>query len=131
MGESGEGMWGPRRVEAQGAKVAQRRESGAQSLESGALQVFVRVRPSPHHTEIDSDSNSLPAPAFSGSDRRLSPASAPEISYTFERVFWTDETQAGVFATCGQPLLQAVLNGYNACLFAYGQTGSGKAIHIY
>ncbi|XP_077285549.1 kinesin-like protein KIF14 [Arctopsyche grandis] len=129
-------MWGPRRVEAQGAKVAQRRDSGAQRSESGALQVFVRVRPSPCQTEGNSNSSSTSTstptstPAFSGSDRQLNPVSAPGTTYTFERVFWTEETQAGVFATCGQPLLQAVLNGYNACLFAYGQTGSGKTFSM-
>lgn len=26
----------------------------------------------------------------------------------------------------GAPIVESVLEGYNACIFAYGQTGSGK-----
>jgi len=35
-------------------------------------------------------------------------------------------TNDDVFAAVGRPLLDAALDGFNACVFAYGQTGSGK-----
>ncbi|RNF26607.1 putative kinesin [Trypanosoma conorhini] len=43
----------------------------------------------------------------------------------FARVPEYDD-QASVYAFIGPRLYEAVMTGYNACLFAYGQTGSGK-----
>jgi kinesin family protein 5 len=37
-----------------------------------------------------------------------------------------NSTQAEVFEYTAVPLIQDVLNGYNATIFAYGQTGTGK-----
>lgn len=46
--------------------------------------------------------------------------------FSFDNVFPASSTSSDVFSTIGQPLVQHVLSGYNACCFAYGQTGSGK-----
>ncbi|CAH9147140.1 unnamed protein product [Cuscuta epithymum] len=46
-------------------------------------------------------------------------------SFKFNTVYGQSATQAQVYADI-QPLVQSVLDGYNACIFAYGQTGSGK-----
>ena len=46
--------------------------------------------------------------------------------YTFDRVFAPNFTQENVFAYTMEPLIQAVIDGYNATVLAYGQTGSGK-----
>ncbi|KAG5505164.1 hypothetical protein JIQ42_04352 [Leishmania sp. Namibia] len=64
----------------------------------------------------------------------LQPNSGPV--FQFDHVFWSVEspdacgaspaTQADVFQTIGQPLVQHAFDGFNSCLFAYGQTGSGK-----
>lgn len=39
-------------------------------------------------------------------------------------------TQAEVFDTLVQPMLDTAFQGYNVCLFAYGQTGSGKSYRL-
>lgn len=46
-------------------------------------------------------------------------------SFKFDKVYGPSSTQDKVFSDI-QPLVQSVLDGYNACIFAYGQTGSGK-----
>ena len=35
-------------------------------------------------------------------------------------------SQYDVYENCARPLVDAVFDGYNSCMFAYGQTGSGK-----
>jgi kinesin family protein 15 len=47
-------------------------------------------------------------------------------SYTFDQAFDPATTQAEVFEVVGAPLVDSVLDGFNATIFAYGQTGSGK-----
>lgn len=46
--------------------------------------------------------------------------------FSFDNIFPASSTASDVFSTIGEPLVQHVLSGYNACCFAYGQTGSGK-----
>jgi kinesin family protein 5 len=41
-------------------------------------------------------------------------------------VFPIEAPQEAIFEEVGQPVLDAVLEGYNGCVLAYGQTGSGK-----
>lgn len=60
-------------------------------------------------------------------------AGALATTYAYDHVFWSLEdgvhkfsTQKQVFEELALPLLDAALEGYNACLFTYGQTGSGK-----
>jgi hypothetical protein len=47
------------------------------------------------------------------------------LEFKFDRVFDQYSSQAEVLREC-TPMLDAVLNGYNATIFAYGQSGSGK-----
>ena len=49
-----------------------------------------------------------------------------ERRYLFDAAFGSDSTQAEVYERTCQPLVKAVLEGYNACVFAYGATGGGK-----
>ncbi|XP_055550536.1 kinesin-like protein KIF19 [Wyeomyia smithii] len=46
--------------------------------------------------------------------------------YNYDYVFSESSTQEEVYKTTTAPLVQDVLNGYNAAVFAYGATGSGK-----
>ncbi|ORY34049.1 kinesin motor domain-domain-containing protein [Naematelia encephala] len=46
--------------------------------------------------------------------------------YIFDQVFPMDATQEMVFERTAKPLLDGVLDGYNATVFAYGATGCGK-----
>jgi kinesin family protein 5 len=46
--------------------------------------------------------------------------------HNFDRCFGMDSTQKQVYEDSVFPLIDDVLNGYNATVFAYGQTGTGK-----
>ncbi|KAJ7276135.1 kinesin-domain-containing protein [Mycena haematopus] len=46
--------------------------------------------------------------------------------FMFDRVFDNEARQQDVYGATAQPLLQGLLNGYNATVFAYGATGCGK-----
>lgn len=47
-------------------------------------------------------------------------------TFGFDRVFDENASQAEVYETTTRPLLDSVLDGYNATVFAYGATGCGK-----
>lgn len=49
-----------------------------------------------------------------------------ERQYLFDAAFGADSTQEEVYEKTTKPLVEAVLQGYNATVFAYGATGSGK-----
>jgi kinesin family protein 18/19 len=47
-------------------------------------------------------------------------------TFAFDRVFDETTTQGDVYEATTKPLLDSVLDGYNATVFAYGATGCGK-----
>jgi len=47
-------------------------------------------------------------------------------TFGFDRIFDDNATQADVYEATARPLLDSVLDGYNATVFAYGATGCGK-----
>ncbi|ORC88431.1 OSM3-like kinesin [Trypanosoma theileri] len=47
-------------------------------------------------------------------------------TFAFDAVYNNTYTQRDIFLQEVQPLVEAVLQGYNATVFAYGQSGSGK-----
>lgn len=49
-----------------------------------------------------------------------------DVRYAFDRVFDSTASQTDVFEETCKPLLDGILNGYNATVFAYGATGCGK-----
>lgn len=49
-----------------------------------------------------------------------------EQRFIFDRVFDENSTQYDVYSQSARPLLDNVLDGYNATVFAYGATGCGK-----
>ncbi|CAK4722226.1 hypothetical protein LEN26_019951 [Aphanomyces euteiches] len=51
---------------------------------------------------------------------------ADDKKFTFDYAYFTDSTQAQVYADVAQPLVDQAFQGYNGTIFAYGQTGSGK-----
>jgi len=51
---------------------------------------------------------------------------AKDYKYAFDRVFDESCSQQEVYEHTTLPLIDCVLNGYNATVFAYGATGSGK-----
>lgn len=53
-----------------------------------------------------------------------------EHRFVFDRLFDEDSSQQEVYDATGRPLLDSVLEGYNATIFAYGATGCGKTFTI-
>jgi kinesin family protein 18/19 len=47
-------------------------------------------------------------------------------TFAFDRVFDDTTSQADIYESTAKPLLDNVLEGYNATVFAYGATGCGK-----
>merc|ERR1712233_166579 len=48
-----------------------------------------------------------------------------------DHMFRMSTKQKKIFDLVGRPMVQAVLEGYNATIFAYGQTGSGKTYTMF
>jgi hypothetical protein len=46
--------------------------------------------------------------------------------FTFDNVYGSGSTHMDLHQDLGKPLVEALLQGSDACLFAYGMTGSGK-----
>ncbi|XP_046431088.1 kinesin-like protein KIF6 [Neodiprion fabricii] len=51
-------------------------------------------------------------------------------NFAFHKIFDHAARQDEVFEDVAKPVIESVLNGYNATIFAYGQTGSGKTFSI-
>jgi kinesin family protein 3/17 len=64
------------------------------------------------------------------SDGDLPQDSLVEKTFGFDRVYNTESTQEEVFAGIGKAPTEALVEGFNGCIFAYGQTGSGKSHSI-
>lgn len=47
-------------------------------------------------------------------------------TFSFDSVHGSTASQQEVYDVTGKGLVEAILEGYNACLLAYGQTGAGK-----
>ncbi|XP_075955327.1 kinesin-like protein KIF27 [Anarhichas minor] len=46
--------------------------------------------------------------------------------FSFDHAFGPTASQDEVYESCVQPLVESLVDGYNATVFCYGQTGSGK-----
>ncbi|CAI5722136.1 unnamed protein product [Hyaloperonospora brassicae] len=46
--------------------------------------------------------------------------------FAFDHVFGEEDNQKTVFESVARPVVQDIMDGYNATIFAYGQTSSGK-----
>nr|XP_020458229.1 kinesin-like protein KIF27 isoform X2 [Monopterus albus] len=46
--------------------------------------------------------------------------------FSFDHAFGPTDSQDDVYESCVQPLVESLVDGYNATVFCYGQTGSGK-----
>lgn len=89
------------------------------------IKVLVRCRPlsekEKHNgykscVELDTTENRVTVKSTMGNPDR----------YTFDAVINNSFTQKDIFIQYIQPLVDCVLDGFNATVFAYGQSGSGK-----
>ncbi|PWZ00726.1 kinesin-domain-containing protein [Testicularia cyperi] len=63
---------------------------------------------------------------YSGNSLAYGSKRNKDVRYAFDRIFDATASQHDVFQETCKPLLDGVLNGYNASVFAYGATGCGK-----
>ncbi|KAK1292464.1 hypothetical protein QJS10_CPB17g01519 [Acorus calamus] len=87
----------------------------------GNIRVFCRIRPIlnneyGHFGSVVSSDSTHVLLKFTESKRKY---------YALDRVFTPAASQDEVFSEI-EPLIQSLLDGYNACIFAYGQTSTGK-----
>lgn len=50
--------------------------------------------------------------------------------FSFDHAFGPTASQDEVYESCVQPLVESLVDGYNATIFCYGQTGSGKTFTL-
>ncbi|KAM8886358.1 kinesin-like protein KIF27 isoform 2-T2 [Spinachia spinachia] len=53
-----------------------------------------------------------------------------ERLFSFDHAFGPTAAQDEVYCACVQPLVESLVEGYNATVFCYGQTGSGKTYTV-
>ncbi|XP_065095899.1 kinesin-like protein KIF17 [Ochlerotatus camptorhynchus] len=91
------------------------------------VKVVVRCRPMNKReqssgckniTQIDNSTVNLDNPSDS---------SAPQKSFKFDSAYGYAATTENIYSEICYPLIESVLEGYNATIFAYGQTGCGKS----
>lgn len=58
--------------------------------------------------------------------RNISQKGDPLKQFTFDAVYDWNSKQSDLYDEAARPLVDSVLEGYNATIFAYGQTGTGK-----
>ena len=88
------------------------------------IRVYIRARPLEDGTITPSDFLQV-----SNDDQRKISIKDPdasrkygEVSFEFDRVFWTETQQEEIFNSMCKPQIDLVLQGINCCCFAYGES---------
>ena len=101
----------------------------------GRVRAFVRPRPLPDDLLRSRGGNCIQSQRNVTQDAqdevRVTDDTKREAKFVFDRVFDREITNSAVFIEVGQPLVDAVVSGYNGTLMAYGQTGTGKTYSMY
>ena len=91
------------------------------------IQVYCRFRP---FTDSELEFSIDPLYSLNPDNKSLSIISEfnynDPLSFTFDHIFDSDSTQLEVYEKAGQPIVKAVMEGFNGTILAYGQTASGK-----
>lgn len=98
-------------------------------MSSESVKVVVRVRPLSRKEIQDGHEAVTQADEGKATITCRNPkgdANDPPKTFTFDAVFGPRCTQKGIYETCANTVVEAVLTGYNGTIFAYGQTGAGK-----
>ncbi|XP_064141560.1 centromere-associated protein E isoform X2 [Loxodonta africana] len=99
--------------------------SGAGSgtmAEEGAVAVCVRVRPLNSREEALGEDTQV----YWKTDKNTIYQVDGSKSFSFDRVFHSNETTKNVYEEIAVPIIESAIQGYNGTIFAYGQTASGK-----
>ncbi|KAL4146426.1 hypothetical protein PRNP1_012290 [Phytophthora ramorum] len=100
------------------------RPSSGPNHEIGNVRVCCRVRPqnakeltmASAQRCVFTEDNSIEVKTSDGTPQK----------FTFDHVFGEEDGQKSVFESVALPVVQDIMDGYNATVFAYGQTSSGK-----
>jgi len=98
------------------------KDSAVTGRDKERVRVFVRMRPL-------REAEGEPTIRLDNTGRRMwlsERESAVPLQFDFDGVLTSDISQHHVYESVAQPLVEAALNGYSACLMCYGQTGTGK-----
>ncbi|KAI9315739.1 hypothetical protein BX666DRAFT_2106249 [Dichotomocladium elegans] len=90
-------------------------------MTSTAVRVALRVRPL---TQKEQLSNCTECLSYIPNEPQI--LIGTDKSFTYDYVFDTKTDQNNVYETAAAPLVQKLMDGFNATILAYGQTGSGK-----
>ncbi|KAL1511632.1 hypothetical protein AB1Y20_006424 [Prymnesium parvum] len=96
---------------------------GAGAFRQSNVKVAVRCKPM---SSDELSSGETPAILVHGQTVSLSHADGEPHVFAFDHAFGPATDQRSVFTACAAPLVEQLLDGFNATIFAYGQTGSGK-----
>eukprot|EP00741_Cyanophora_paradoxa_P001008 tig00000451_g971.t1 len=89
--------------------------------QNDAVKVVLRIRP---FSQVETQNGYTSCLEHDADGRSVHVTGAP--SFGFDAVLPMDATQERVYTVAAEPIVQAVLQGYNGTIFSYGQTGTGK-----
>ncbi|CAF1241838.1 unnamed protein product [Rotaria magnacalcarata] len=101
----------------------------AASNSSETVRVIVRCRPM-NQREMDLKSQTIITMNTQLNHvmlEHIEQTNEPPKQFTFDAVYPVDSITENIYADSVFPLVESVLEGYNATVFAYGQTGCGKS----
>ena len=91
-------------------------------MSTGNIRVLSRFRPF-NSTELKQKS---PCLVSISPDQRSVSISSPSFTCSLDRIFPENASQETVYEVAGEPVIEAVFEGFNGTILTYGQTGSGK-----
>ena len=114
------------------AAAAARRSAALSAVADGSstvvdkhsCRVFGRFRP------LEDGADESPWSIVDGREVEI-PTATGLFQCRLDAVFDGETSQQAVYEATSRPLVQDLLDGYNASVFAYGQTGTGKTHSIY
>lgn len=89
------------------------------------IRVFCRFRPLNTNEIVNGSERMITIPDSNNVSVR-SNENKQVNKFKFDHIFGEDSTQEKVYQIVGKPLVEEILEGYNATIFAYGQSSSGK-----
>ena len=97
---------------------------GSTIVDKHSCRVFGRFRP------LEDGADESPWSIVDGREVEI-PTATGLFQCRLDAVFDGETSQQAVYEATSRPLVQDLLDGYNASVFAYGQTGTGKTHSIY
>ena len=93
-------------------------------MEEGNIKVVCRFRPL--NESEKKRGSSLCVNFISDQTVSIIGESSENLKFNFDKIFPPNSLQSDVYRAAAQPIVEAVMQGFNGTVFAYGQTSSGK-----